>query len=131
MSCDLEVTNESARCWGEIFQLYNNEFHLSVNCISAGALIEGTVQKSNQIESTQLISNRNLVFEERAEMRSARRKPLGPRARFSKVTKLYGPFSGVTIPFVSQERREFNTSNFTVIFSFCYLKNTLKDPSPK
>ena len=26
--------------------------------------------------------------------------------RFSKVPKLYGPFSGVTIPFVSQERRE-------------------------
>ena len=28
-----------------------------------------------------------------------------PGARFSKNPKLYGPFSGVTIPFVSQERR--------------------------
>ena len=31
----------------------------------------------------------------------------GPRARFSKVPKLYGPFSGATIPFLSQERRGF------------------------
>ena len=46
----------------------------------------------------------------------------GPGARFSKVPKLYGPFSGVTISFVSQERREFNTSNFTVIFLFVTLK---------
>ena len=37
-------------------------------------------------------------------------------ARFSKVPKLYGPFSGVTIPFVSQERRVFKSSDFTVIF---------------
>ena len=28
-----------------------------------------------------------------------------PGARFSKVPKLYGPFTGVTIPFASQERR--------------------------
>ena len=40
-------------------------------------------------------------------------KKVGPGARFSKVPKLYGPFSGVTIPFVSQERRAFNSSNFT------------------
>ena len=46
----------------------------------------------------------------------------GPGARFSKVPKLYGPFSGVTIPFVSQERREFKSSNFTVIFLFITLK---------
>ena len=39
-------------------------------------------------------------------------------ARFSKVPKLYGPFSGVTIPFVSQERRVFKSSDFTVIFFF-------------
>ena len=33
----------------------------------------------------------------------------GPGTRFSKVPKLYGPFSGVTIPFVSQERKGFKT----------------------
>ena len=43
-------------------------------------------------------------------------------ARFSKVPKLYRPFSGVTIPFVSQERRGFKSSNFTVIFLFVTLK---------
>ena len=47
-------------------------------------------------------------------------------ARFSKLPKIYGPFSGVTIPFVSQERRGFKSSNFRVIF-LCYLENTLKD----
>ena len=47
-------------------------------------------------------------------------------ARFSKVPKLSGPFSGVTIPFVSQERNGFKSSNFSY-FSFCYLENTLKD----
>ena len=41
---------------------------------------------------------------------------LGSGARFSKVPKLYGPFSGVTIPFVSQERRAFKSPNFTDIF---------------
>ena len=46
----------------------------------------------------------------------------GTGGRFSKVPKLYGPFSGVTIPFVSQERRGFNSSNFTVIFLFVTLK---------
>ena len=39
-------------------------------------------------------------------------------SRFSKVPKLYGPFSGVTIPFVSQERRRFKSSNYTVLFFF-------------
>ena len=43
-------------------------------------------------------------------------------ARFSKVPKLYGPFSGVTISFVSQERRGFKLSNFTVILLFVTLK---------
>ena len=43
-------------------------------------------------------------------------------ARFSKVPKLYGPFSGVTIPFLSQERRGFKLSNFTIIFLFVSLK---------
>ena len=38
------------------------------------------------------------------------------------VPKLYGPFSGVTIPFVSQERRGFKSSNFTVIFLSVTLK---------
>ena len=37
-----------------------------------------------------------------------------PGACFSKVPKPYGPFSGVTIPFVSQERTGFKSSNFTV-----------------
>ena len=45
----------------------------------------------------------------------------GPGARFSKVPKLYGPFSGVTIPFVTQERRGRKSSNFTVIFVFVTL----------
>ena len=45
-----------------------------------------------------------------------------PGGRFSNVPKLYGPFSGVTIPFVTQERRAFNSSNFTVIFLFVTLK---------
>ena len=43
-------------------------------------------------------------------------------AQGAKVPKLYGPFSGVTIPFVTQERTAFNTSNFTVIFLFVTLK---------
>ena len=46
----------------------------------------------------------------------------GPGGRFSKVPKLYGPFAGVTIPFVTQERRAFNSSNFTVNFLFVTLK---------
>ena len=47
-----------------------------------------------------------------------------PGARFSKVPKLYGPFSGATISFVTQERRAFyfNSSNFTVNFLFVTLK---------
>ena len=55
----------------------------------------------------------------------------GPGARFSKVPKLYGPFSGVTIPFVSQERRGFKSSNFKVIFLFVTLKTRLKIGFPK
>ena len=43
-------------------------------------------------------------------------------ARFSKVPKLDGPFSGVTITFASQERRGFESSDFTVIFLFVTLK---------
>ena len=35
---------------------------------------------------------------------------------------VYGAFSGVTIPFVPQERRGFKSSNFTVIFLFVTLK---------
>ena len=41
-----------------------------------------------------------------------------PVSRFSNVPKLYGPFSGVTIPFVSQDQKGFKSSNFTVIFLF-------------
>ena len=43
-------------------------------------------------------------------------------ARFSKVQELYGPFSDVKIPSVSQERRGFESSNFTVILLFVTLK---------
>ena len=46
-----------------------------------------------------------------------------PVACFSKVPKLYGPFSGVTISFVSQEGRGFKSSNFTAIFLFVTLKS--------
>ena len=42
--------------------------------------------------------------------------------RFSKVPKLCGPFSGVTIPLATQEWRAFNSSNFTVICLFVTLK---------
>ena len=46
----------------------------------------------------------------------------GLGARFSKVPRLNEPFSGVTNPFVSQERRGFKSSNFTLIFLFVTLK---------
>ena len=55
----------------------------------------------------------------------------GPGARFSKVPKLNGPFSGVTIPFVSQEWRGFNSSDFTVIFLFVTFKTCYKIGFPK
>ena len=55
----------------------------------------------------------------------------GPRGRFSKVPQLYGPFSSVTVPFVSQERRGFNSSKFTVIFLFVPLKAFQKTGFPK
>ena len=42
--------------------------------------------------------------------------------RFSTVPKLYGQFSGVTVPFVTQERMAFHS-----YFSFCYFENMLKD----
>ena len=54
-----------------------------------------------------------------------------PGARFSKVPKLDGSFSRVTIFFVSQERRGFNSSNFTVIFLFVTLKTCRKTGFPK
>ena len=40
-------------------------------------------------------------------------------------------YSGVTIPFVSQKRRGFKTSNFTVIFLFVTLKTCSKLGFPK
>ena len=52
-------------------------------------------------------------------------------ARFSKVPKLYGPFLGVLIRFVSQERSGLKSSNFTVIFIFVTLKTRLKIGFPK
>ena len=55
----------------------------------------------------------------------------GPGARFSKVPKLYGIFLGVTIPFVSQERRGFESSNYTLLFLFVTLKACQKIGVPK
>ena len=43
-----------------------------------------------------------------------------PGAGFSKVPKFYRSFSGVILPFVSQERRGFKSSNFKVIFLFFF-----------
>ena len=43
-------------------------------------------------------------------------------ARSSKVPKLFVPFSGVTIPSLSQEQRGFKSSNVTVILLFVNLK---------
>ena len=54
-----------------------------------------------------------------------------PGARFSKVPKLYGPLSGVTIPFVFQERRGFESSNSTDVFLLVSLKTYLKIGFPK
>ena len=54
-----------------------------------------------------------------------------PGARFSKVPKLYGAFSGVTIPFLSPERRGFKSLNFTVILLFVTLKKCQNIGSPK
>ena len=51
--------------------------------------------------------------------------------RFSKVPKLYGPFSGVIIPSVSQERRGFEKSIFTVSLLFVTLKTCLKIGFPE
>ena len=48
--------------------------------------------------------------------------PPPPGARFSKVSKLYGPFPGVTISSVSQEQRGFKSSNFTDLFLLVSLK---------
>ena len=47
---------------------------------------------------------------------------VAPGARFSKVPKLYGTFSGVTIPSLSQEQRGFKSSNFTVSSLLATLK---------
>ena len=85
-------------------------------------LVHCTEIRSSQINSYQIIGK----FLRREENWNTRKKPLGSGARFSKVPKLYGAFSGVTIPFVSQERRGFNSSNFSC-FSFCCLENMFKD----
>ena len=52
----------------------------------------------------------------------ASHKCAGHGARFSKVPRLYGTFSGVTIPVVFQERRGFKSSNFTEVFLLVSLK---------
>ena len=68
---------------------------------------------------------------------SVKRRALGsrffpvPGARFSKVPKLYAPFSGVTIPSVSQERREIKSSNFTVSLLFVTLKTCFRIGVPE
>ena len=63
----------------------------------------------------------------------AQEKPLGPGARFSKVPKLYGPFSGVTISSVSQERsiRFIKVVKLHRHISFSWLENMLKDQLSK
>ena len=55
----------------------------------------------------------------------------GTGARFSKVPKLSVRFLGVEIPSVSQERRGFKSSNFTVILLFVTLKTCQKIGFPK
>ena len=57
--------------------------------------------------------------------------PLWSGGRFSKVPKLYGPFSGVTISSVSQERRGFKASNFAGSLLFDTLKACSKFGSPE
>ena len=47
--------------------------------------------------------------------------------RFSEVPKLYGPFSGVTIPSVPQERRGIRSLNFTDSLRFVTLKHFWHD----
>ena len=60
-----------------------------------------------------------MAFRARKSFRDFREtSPRTPGARFSNVPKLCGLFPGVTIPFVSQERRGFKSSNFTVFFLF-------------
>ena len=48
--------------------------------------------------------------------------PIKPRGAFLESFETYGSFSGVTIPFVSQDPREFESSNLTVIFLLFTLK---------
>ena len=48
--------------------------------------------------------------------------PNTTRAPFLKSPETLRAISGVTIPFVTQERRAFNSSNFAVIFLFVTLK---------
>ena len=53
-----------------------------------------------------------------------------PEASFSKVPKLYGLFSGVAIPSVSQDRRGFKSSNSTVSSLFVIFKTCVKIDFP-
>ena len=45
-----------------------------------------------------------------------------PGACFSKVSKLFGPISGATIPFISSQRRASKPSNFAILPSACVPK---------
>ena len=49
-----------------------------------------------------------------------------PGAYFSKVPKLFGSISGVTIPFISSQRRGSKPSNFVILLVFLKLKTCLK-----
>ena len=45
-----------------------------------------------------------------------------PGACFSKVSKLFGPISGATIPFISSQHRGSKPSNFAILLFFLSLK---------
>ena len=49
------------------------------------------------------------------------------RASFIKVPKLFGPFSGAAIAFLSSQRCGSKISNFAILLDFLTLKNMLKD----
>ena len=52
---------------------------------------------------------------------------LRDRGPFLESPELYGPFSGVTIPLVSQERKGLKVTKLHSQVSFCYFENMLKD----
>ena len=49
------------------------------------------------------------------------------KGQFHKVPKLFGPFSGAAIAFLSSQRCGSKLSNFAILLDFLKLKNMLKD----